>query len=73
MREKAVYGVLSAEPGRGFDVGPNIPGPLWRLKDHGLLKRSAVLGALTPSGEHTEQRPGRPDQQPYWASGHARS
>jgi hypothetical protein len=26
MREKAVYGVLSAEPGRGSDVGPNSPG-----------------------------------------------
>ena len=80
MRKKAVYGVLSAEPGRGSDVGPPIAQGgnkgLWRLlplQDQGLLKRSAVLGALTPSGEHTEQRPRRPNRQPYCASGYARS
>ena len=52
MREKAVYGALSAEPGRGSDVDANSPGR--KIGDsglchdfQGLLKTSAALG--TPS------------------------
>ena len=79
MREKAVYGVLErGTRARVPTLAPIAQGGnkgLWRLgldfplQDQGLLKRSAVLGALTPSGEHTDQRPRRPNRQPYWPLG----